>query len=104
MYFDSPSYTINGLFGGAVHPTLRQGMSSVDVAELQRKIGVAPDGIFGLQTTAAVKGFQSSHGLAPDGIVGPLTWAALDRPSTGRLLLGAAVGLGGLALLWKAVF
>jgi Putative peptidoglycan binding domain len=41
------------------------------------------DGIFGPQTLAAVKGYQTMYhdecnsGLAIDGIVGPQTWAAL---------------------------
>lgn len=33
--------------------------------------------LFGRDTQRAVKTFQSAHGLAPDGIVGPLTFAAL---------------------------
>ena len=34
---------------------------------------LVPDGIFGPNTEAAVKFFQSRHKLVPDGIVGPLT-------------------------------
>ena len=33
--------------------------------------------MFGPDTAAAVKAFQTSHGLTADGIVGPVTWAAL---------------------------
>ena len=35
------------------------------------------DGVFGAGCEAAVRAFQRSRGLAPDGIVGPKTWAAL---------------------------
>ncbi len=69
--------------GGGVRPTLRQGSSGPDVADLQRRLnelgfsaGTA-DGDFGPKTLAAVKAFQQSRGLAADGIVGQKTWAAL---------------------------
>lgn len=39
------------------------------------KVGV--DGVFGPRTKTAVEAFQKEKGLAPDGIVGPLTAAAL---------------------------
>ena len=35
------------------------------------------DGIFGTQTSQAVRRFQARNGLTPDGLVGPRTWAAL---------------------------
>lgn len=41
--------------------------------------GGQPDGIFGSETEALVKRFQSDGGLKPDGLVGPLTLAAMDR-------------------------
>ncbi len=37
------------------------------------------DGIFGSQTTVAVRDFQASHGLGIDGIVGQNTWDAFLR-------------------------
>ena len=37
------------------------------------------DGIFGSQTEAAVKAFQSIFNLTPDGIVGPATWYQIVR-------------------------
>lgn len=48
-----------------------------DVAELQARLGVIPDGRFGPVTAQAVEEFQAAHGLTPDGVVGRDTWAAL---------------------------
>lgn len=45
-----------------------------------------PDGKFGLKTTMAVWAFQQLHGLAPDGVVGPETEAAiLAKPAQAML-------------------
>jgi peptidoglycan hydrolase-like protein with peptidoglycan-binding domain len=35
-------------------------------------------GNFDAQTEASVREFQRQNGLAPDGIFGPKSWAALD--------------------------
>src|SRR5215208_3176374 len=71
-------------------PTIKQGSpSGPDVERLQRALlraGFSPgpvDGIFGSQTDAAVRSFQSARGLTVDGIVGPNTWKAL--PALGRV-------------------
>lgn len=45
--------------------------------DVQKKLGVAADGVYGPQTRAAVIAFQKAHGLDPDGIVGPRTLKAL---------------------------
>ncbi|CAN5475642.1 peptidoglycan-binding domain-containing protein [soil metagenome] len=58
--------------------TLRRGAKGASVSDLQRKLGLAPDGVFGPHTEAAVREFQRSKGAVQDGIVGPKTWAALD--------------------------
>jgi len=59
------------------HPLLKLGSRGGSVHELQEKLGIAADGIFGPATEAAVKALQSRKGLSPDGIVGPRTWEAL---------------------------
>ena len=47
------------------------------VRAIQRKVGVAADGVFGPGTEAAVKRWQASHGLTADGVVGPQTRSAM---------------------------
>ncbi|MFC0470595.1 N-acetylmuramoyl-L-alanine amidase [Halalkalibacter kiskunsagensis] len=54
-------------------------MRGTDVQEVQGKVGVATDGIFGPVTEASIREFQISEGITVDGIVGPQTWHALDR-------------------------
>lgn len=58
--------------------TLRRGSTGELVRQVQAKVGLDTDGIFGAKTEAAVRVFQRQHGIVPDGIVGPKTWAALD--------------------------
>jgi murein DD-endopeptidase MepM/ murein hydrolase activator NlpD len=66
---------------------------SADIAALQvamSGVGLYPhtvDGISGPWTQGAVRTFQSQHGLAPDGIAGPQTRAALGK--RGKPNLGA---------------
>ena len=48
-----------------------------DVRELQQKLGVGADGVFGPLTERALKRWQRAHGLVADGIAGPNTRAAL---------------------------
>lgn len=57
---------------------LKYGTRGEDVKELQNTLGgLAVDGIFGKNTRARVRSFQSNHGLAVDGIVGKNTAHAL---------------------------
>jgi N-acetyl-anhydromuramyl-L-alanine amidase AmpD len=64
-------------------PTLKAGANGFQVKRLQQllaKRGFDPgstDGVFGPNTTTAVKKAQAAHGLEADGIAGPLTWKAL---------------------------
>ncbi|MET7365672.1 glycoside hydrolase domain-containing protein [Streptomyces sp. NPDC005566] len=49
-----------------------------------------PDGIFGPDTTAAARNFQSGKGLTADGVVGAKTWTALlSRGSTPTIQNGS---------------
>ena len=63
--------------------TYRQGSSGEQVRVIQTKLknwgyyDGAVDGVFGSQTTQAVKYFQRKNGLTADGIVGPATLRAL---------------------------
>ncbi len=66
----------------APFPLVNRGDRVFPVRPLQRLLcarnhPVSVDGIFGPNTEAAVKAFQSSKGLAADGVVGPATWSKL---------------------------
>ena len=68
--------------------TLSEGGEGRQVEMIQRALGdVGVDGIYGPETEAAVRSFQSSAGLSVDGIVGPATAAALHLGS-GALTTG----------------
>ena len=63
--------------------SLSEGSEGRQVQLLQRALGnVKVDGIFGPETEAAVRAFQSSAGLAVDGVVGPATSDALRMGSS----------------------
>ncbi|HZW83178.1 MAG TPA: peptidoglycan-binding protein [Candidatus Deferrimicrobium sp.] len=73
----------NGMMG----MTLRLGSQGRHVTMMQGRLKMLgyysgnADGLFGKQTEAAVKAFQSANGLTPDGIVGPKTMMALHSAS-----------------------
>jgi hypothetical protein len=56
---------------------LKRGDRGPAVGILQRRLGIAADGVFGPMTERAVKRFQRRRGLVPDGVVGPITRGAL---------------------------
>jgi murein L,D-transpeptidase YcbB/YkuD len=62
------------------HPILR-GQRVVQVQKLLRRhdLPVRVDGIYGADTTAAVRWYQRKHGLSVDGVVGPATYRSLRR-------------------------
>jgi hypothetical protein len=53
-------------YGTSTPRDLKVGDRGEDVRELQRRLGIAADGIFGRQTQTAVIEFQRSRGLAPN--------------------------------------
>jgi N-acetyl-anhydromuramyl-L-alanine amidase AmpD len=57
---------------------LKLGSKGPKVAEVQSKLGLNPDGVFGPKTQEAVKKFQQQKGLTADGIVGNDTAHLLD--------------------------
>jgi peptidoglycan hydrolase-like protein with peptidoglycan-binding domain len=69
---------------------LRSGSRGAGVAAAQRALGIAADGVFGAQTTKAVRAFQRAHGLVVDGRIGPQTRAALGLASATGTTTGSA--------------
>jgi hypothetical protein len=65
-----------------------------DIRALQRKVGVAADGVFGPATERALKRWQRRHGLVADGIAGPQTRSALGL-GAGPVLKRRGGGSGG---------
>jgi peptidoglycan hydrolase-like protein with peptidoglycan-binding domain len=68
----------------AAYPVVRRGATGVDVRTVQRLLAshglpVAVDGVFGPDTEAAVRTFQTRQRMEADGAVGPLTWGRLVR-------------------------
>jgi cell wall-associated NlpC family hydrolase len=81
---------------GASTLDLSVGSSGAAVKQLQSKLGITADGLFGPQTDAAVRAFQRSHGLPVTGLVGPMTRAALgpSPPEPGGDTATATTSLG----------
>lgn len=64
---------------GGLPRVMREGDVGEDVRKLQAALGIPADGVFGHQTDAAVRLFQSGNGLVVDGIVGALTLKAINN-------------------------
>lgn len=58
--------------------TLKVGSKGELVKELQTKLKITVDGVFGKDTQKAVREYQQEHNLTPDGIVGNATWSKLN--------------------------
>lgn len=86
-YFAQQEITNDGL--------LRKGDAGAAIKVLQHRLNLVGsqltvDGIWGVQTDSAVRGYQYKAGLTVDGIVGPKTQAALIRDA----ILARAAELG----------
>ena len=87
VHFDKRFGTPACSSGG--YPLLRQGsrgnyvcIAQDDLNTLGYKTG-GLDGVFGTQTTNAVKRYQTSRGLTSDGIIGCNTWRSLQENVVG---------------------
>ncbi len=80
---------------------LHLGSTGADVARLEirlRELGLyggATDNVYGGDLESAVKSFQKSQGLAPDGVVGDRTWAALFSDPVNEPLVQRCLALTG---------
>lgn len=81
--------------GAAGRSTSSRGSS---VKLLQRRLGIAADGVFGPGTARAVRSYQRAHGLTADGVVGPGTWAALGVRGSHPVLKRSRAGGGGVTV------
>ena len=78
----SQIYQLIGQTQNADDGLLRKGDTGAAIKMLQRRLNIlgnqlTVDGIWGVQTDSAVRGYQYKAGLTVDGIVGPKTQAAL---------------------------
>ena len=60
-------------------PIVRRGAVGNITKWIQLRIGVEPDGIFGINTENSLKWCQKTWGLTVDGIVGKETWSEMFR-------------------------
>jgi putative chitinase len=61
----------------AATTTLRVGSRGSEVKQMQAKLGITADGVFGPGTAKAVKEWQKSKGLVADGVIGPKSLAMM---------------------------
>ena len=79
-YAEQAEMALRLALGEAVpRAVVHYGDRGADVRELQLLLGVAPDGIAGADTIAALTAYQRTHELADDGVCGLVTWAKLSE-------------------------
>jgi peptidoglycan hydrolase-like protein with peptidoglycan-binding domain len=72
--------TVGSAAGGATASSeviVKRGHRGPAVRQIQRKLSITADGVFGPLTERAVRRIQRRRGLVADGIVGPITRGAL---------------------------
>jgi hypothetical protein len=74
---------------------VKRGDRGTAVRQIQSKLGIPADGVFGPQTERAVRRFQRSKGLLVDGIVGPQTRSALGLEQFSSTSVRRGSGGGG---------
>ena len=74
----SPILAPGKLEGG----NIQMGSKGDSVKELQRKLGIKDDGIFGKDTAAALKAFQQKNNLKVDAVYGKQSASAMNRSSS----------------------
>src|SRR4051812_15489220 len=82
------------MFAGSGDPP--ESVAVIQLALATLGFAVSADGIFGIETGAAVTAYKTSKGLSPsDPVVGPGTMAALDADFAHELLDAKAADLVG---------
>jgi hypothetical protein len=87
------------LMAPAAPVTLRKGSTGAAVRDLQERLGLTVDGIFGDGTEHAVKAAQIKAKIVADGIVGPQTWKIIPpkKPVMTTADSAKAVGVASVA-------
>jgi hypothetical protein len=78
----APAASADGVrASAAAEVVVKRGDRGSAVRQIQSRLGIPADGVFGPQTERAVRRFQRANGLVADGIVGPQTRRALGLES-----------------------
>ena len=78
---------------------VKRGDRGSAVRQIQSRLGIPADGVFGPQTEGAVRRFQRAKGLVVDGVVGPQTRGALGLGSFSRSSVRRSAGTSIPAIL-----
>ena len=79
----APTTPVVSSSASPVATQLGSNLTNTSTANIQKNLGITSDGVYGAQTTAAVKAFQQANNLTPDGIFGPQTQQTYDAKYNG---------------------
>jgi Transglycosylase-like domain/Putative peptidoglycan binding domain len=82
---------------------VKRGDRGSAVRQIQARLGIPADGVFGPQTAHAIRRFQRAKGLVVDGIVGPQTRRALGLRSFSSSSVTRSRGGGGFPRILNAI-